>query len=46
MLDALNNLDNRKLYEMFYREFSGGDGRHAALIANLLIFMNYYRNKH
>lgn len=45
MLDALNKLENRKLYEIVHDKFS--DDKHAALIANLLIFMNYYyRNKH
>ena len=45
MLDAMDKLYLNELYEIFYREFSKGDGRHAALIANLLVFMNYYRNK-
>ena len=45
MLSAFDALDNDELYEIFHREFSAGNGNHAALIANLIIFMNYYRNK-
>ncbi len=45
MLGALDNFDNRELYEIIHREFSAGNGKHAALIANLIIFMNFYRNK-
>ena len=46
ILDAMDKLYFSELYEIFHREFSKSDGRHVALIANLLIFMNYYRNKH
>ena len=43
MLEALEKLDRRELYELLHGTFA--DGRHAALIANLLIFMDFYRNK-
>ena len=43
MLDALKNLKPCELYEIVQKEFS--DGKHAALIANLFVFMNFYREK-
>ena len=43
MLDALKNLKPRELYEIVQNELSGD--KHAALIANLFVFMNYYREK-
>ena len=43
MLGALKNLSRYELYELIHGEFS--DGKHAALIANLLVFVNFYRNK-
>ena len=43
MLNALDKLDNDELYEIFHSEISAVDGKHAALISNLIIFMNYYR---
>ena len=45
MLAALDELDNRELYKIFYREFSKDGTKHAALISNLIVFMNFYRNK-
>lgn len=42
MLGALKNLNRYELYEIIHREF---DGKHAALIANLFVFMNFYRDK-
>lgn len=42
MLDALKNLNRYELYEIIHNEF---DGKHATLIANLFVFMNYYRDK-
>ena len=43
MLGALKKLNRYELYELFHGEFS--DSKHAALIANLLVFVNFYRNK-
>ena len=45
MLGALKELDNHELYKIFYSEFSKDGSKHAALIANLIIFVNFYRNK-
>lgn len=42
MLGALKNLNHYELYEIIHREF---DGKHAALIANLFVFMNFYRDR-
>ncbi|MBR4151466.1 MAG: glycosyltransferase family 2 protein [Selenomonadaceae bacterium] len=42
MLGALKNLTRYELYEIIHREFNG---RHAALIANLFVVMNFYRDK-
>ena len=42
MLGVLKNLNRYELYEIIHREF---DGKHAALIANLFIVMNFYRDK-
>ena len=43
MLGALEKLSRNELYEIIRREFSAS--RHAALIANLFVFMAYYRDK-
>ena len=43
MLGALESLSRSELYEIVRREFSAS--RHAALIANLFVFMTYYRDK-
>ena len=43
MLDALKNLNPEELYEIVLKEFS--TSKHAALIANLFVFMNFYREK-
>lgn len=43
MLGALENLSREELYEIVRREFSAS--QHAALIANLFVFMTYYRDK-
>ena len=45
MLNAMNELSTDELYKIFYREFSKDGTKHAALIAHLMIFMNFYRNK-
>jgi len=45
MLDALEKLSRVDLYEIIHREFSANGGRHAALIANLFVFMNFYIRK-
>ncbi len=45
MLGALDELDNHELYKIFYGEFSKDGTKHAALISNLIVFMNFYRNK-
>ena len=45
MLKAMNELSTDELYKIFYREFSKDGTKHAALIAHLMIFMNFYRNK-
>ena len=42
MLDAAENLNRYELYEIIHETFKG---KHAALIANLLIVMNFYRDK-
>ena len=42
MLDALKNLNRYELYEVIHGEFNG---KHAALIANLFVVMNFYRDK-
>ena len=42
MLDAAKDLNRYELYEIIHETFKG---RHAALIANLLIVMNFYRDK-
>lgn len=44
MLGALDDLSNAEVYEIIHRELSHGDGKHAALISNLMVFMNFYRN--
>ena len=43
MLGALKNLKHYELYKIIRNEFASS--KHAALIANLFLFMNYYRNK-
>lgn len=43
MLNALKKLNHHELYEIIHREFS--NGKHAALIANLFVFTNFYRDK-
>lgn len=43
MLGALEKLSRNELYEIIRREFF--ESRHAALIANLFVFMAYYRDK-
>ena len=43
MLDALKNLKPSELYEIVHEVFA--DGKNAALIANLFVFMNFYREK-
>ena len=43
MLGALEKLSRTELYEIVRREFSSSG--HAALIANLFVFMTYYRDK-
>ena len=45
MLGALNELDNNELYKIIHREFSADGNKHAALVANLIIFVNFYCNK-
>ncbi len=42
MLDAVKNLNRYELYDIIHETFKG---RHAALIANLFIVMNFYRDK-
>lgn len=42
MLDALKNLNRYELYEIVHKEF---EGKHAALIANLFVFVNFYRDR-
>ena len=42
MLGAFKELNRYELYRIICNEF---DGEHAALIANLFLFMNYYRDK-
>ena len=42
MLDAVKDLNRYELYEIIHETFKG---KHAALIANLLIVMNSYRDK-
>ena len=43
MLEALDETTPELLYETIRAEFA--DDKHAALIANLFVFMNYYRGK-
>lgn len=43
VLDALTDLNRYEVYEIVRREFS--NSKYAALIANLLITMNFYREK-
>ena len=42
MLSALKDLNRYELYEIIRHEF---DGKHAPLIANLFVVMNFYRDK-
>ncbi|MBD3879797.1 MAG: glycosyltransferase [Quinella sp. 1Q5] len=42
MLDTFKSLNHYELYKIIHEEFKG---KHAALIANLFIVMNFYRNK-
>ena len=42
MLGALKNLSRYELYKIIHSEFGG---KHAALIANLFVVMNFYRDK-
>ena len=42
MLGAFEKLKPEELYEIVYAQF---DGKHAALIANLFVFLNFYREK-
>ena len=43
MLGALEQLNRYELYEIFHDALT--NDKHAALIANLLVFVNFYRNK-
>lgn len=43
MLAALKNLNHYQLYGIIHETFS--DSKHAALIANLFVVMNFYRDK-
>ena len=43
MLGALKKLNHHELFEIVHEEFS--DSKHAALIANLFVVMNFYRDK-
>ena len=43
MLAALKKLTNHELYKIIHDGFSGS--KHAALIANLFVVMNFYRDK-
>ena len=43
MLGALKNLNRCELYKIIHEAFS--DDKHAALIANLFVVMNFYRDK-
>ena len=43
MLNALKNLNRCQLYEIVHESFS--DSKHAALIANLFVVMNFYRDR-
>ncbi|MBE8954846.1 MAG: glycosyltransferase [Quinella sp. 2Q5] len=45
MLGAMKDLTPRELYEVVHRKVSADGTKHAALIANLMVFMNYYRSK-
>ncbi|MBQ3727625.1 MAG: glycosyltransferase [Selenomonadaceae bacterium] len=42
MLGAFKKLEPEELYEIVHDQFNG---RHAALIANLFVFLNFYREK-
>ena len=42
MLDAFEKLEPDELYEIVHRAF---DGKHAALVANLFVFLDFYREK-
>ena len=42
MLGAFEKLKPEELYEIIYEQF---DGKHAALVANLFVFLNFYREK-
>jgi len=42
MLDAFEKLKPDELYEIVHRAF---DGKHAALVANLFVFLDFYREK-
>jgi len=44
MLGALEKLNRCELYELLHGALA--DDKHAALIANLLVFVNFYRNKY
>ena len=43
MLVALKKLNRHELYKIIHNEFS--ESKHAALIANLFVVMNFYRDK-
>ena len=43
MLAALKNLNHYEFYKIIHEEFA--DSKHAALIANLFVIMNFYRDK-
>ena len=45
MIDALPKLTAQEIYEIVHGELSKDGTKHAALIANLMVFMDYYRNK-
>ena len=42
MLSAFEKLKTEELYKIIHGQF---DGKHAALVANLFIFLNFYREK-
>ena len=45
MADALNSLEPEDVYEIFWSEFSGAGSTQPALIAQLLLMNNLYRNE-
>ena len=45
MLGALKKLTRYELYEILHAELSKSTGNNAALISNLIITMNFYRDK-